>query len=140
MAVVKPVLGAVAKVASWPLALAGKGAMWMVKQPLVGIGKMSMGVFHVAGRHKLATGVMALGAGAAYVASRLRDDAVDQTRQQLVGQVMGQVPVGYGSAITPDEYALLEARMKQSGAGQTGFADAITAKRAAAAAPPTAAV
>jgi hypothetical protein len=90
----------------------------------------------------LSAGATILGGGL-IVGKWLRNRAEHETQNDLMAQAMGQVPVGYGSAITADEYALLESRMKQSGAAQTCFADAITAKRAAAAdrpAPQTAAV
>ena len=121
---------------------AGHGAVWMVKQPFVGVGKVTMGLGRFAWQHKLAT-VAVFGTGAAIaVANSLQDQAAAQTQQQLAEQAMGggQQPAA-GPAITPEEYAQLEARMKQGGDQKNGFADAIAAQRqvAATATPETAA-
>ncbi len=114
----------------------GRGAFWMIKQPIAGaIDILGFGVKAVR-KHKVAALVIAGTGTAVYFANHLRDSAAAQTQQQLMGQAMGQQPAGYGPAITPEEYAQMEARMKQGSAGQTGFAEAVTAKREAAAATP----
>jgi hypothetical protein len=127
------VMGWIGKGAGWASVEvakgAGKASIWGLKQPFIGIGKLATGTAKLAWNHKIPTLAIA-GTGAAIaVANGSRDRAAAQTQQELIAQAMGGGQQACGPAITPEEYAQMEARMKQGGPGQTGFAEAIAAKR-----------
>ena len=134
------VMGWIGKGAGWASVEvakgAGKASIWGLKQPFIGIGKLATGTAKLAWNHKIPTLAIA-GTGAAIaVANGTRDRAAAQTQQELMAQAAAGGQQAYGPAITPEEYAQMEARMKQSGPGQTGFAEAIAAKRESAAVTP----
>ena len=134
------VVGAVAKggaIASVKVAEAGgKGIFWMVKQPVVGLLNLTAGGIKLVRGHPIAS-LAVVGTGAAIaVTNGMRDKAASQTQQELMVQAAAGGQQAYGPAVTPEEYAQMEARMKQGGPGQTGFAEAIAAKRESATATP----
>lgn len=135
------VVGVVAKggaVASVKVAEAsGKGIFWMLKQPVVGLLHLTAGGISLIRKNPIPA-LLVAGTGAAIAMTNgSRDKAAAQTQQELIAQAMGGGQQAYEPAITPEEYAQMEARMKQSSQGQSGFAEAIAAKRESAAANPT---
>ena len=134
------VVGAVAKggaIASVKVAEAGgKGIFWLLKQPVVGLLNLTAGGIKLVRGHPIAS-LAVVGTGAAIaMANGSRDRAAAQTQEQLMAQAAAGGQQACGPAITPEEYAQMEARMKQGGPGQTGFAEAIAAKRESATATP----
>ena len=114
----------------------GKGALWMIKQPIAGVIDLFGFTVKAVRKNKVAA-LAIVGAGTAvYFSNHMRDRAAAQTQQELMAQAAAGGQQACGPAITPEEYAQMEARMKQSGPGQTGFAEAIAAKRESAAVTP----
>jgi hypothetical protein len=116
--------------------VSGRGALWVVKQPVVGLLHLTAGGISLIRKNPIPA-LLVAGTGAAIAMTNgSRDKAAAQTQQELMAQAMGGGQQAYGPAVTPEEYAQMEARMKQGGPGQTGFAEAIAAKRESAAATP----
>ncbi len=108
----------------------GNGAVWVAKKPVVvALNATAWGV-RVAKAHPILAGGAALVGGTMWWSSSSRRSAEQSTRLQALQQSAAmQSP--YMNAVSPQEYAAMESRMKGSSGPAGGFADAVQARQSA---------